>query len=212
MKKCIPLVLCASIACSGCANIQDDGTRTRVEGLGAGAGIGALIGQVAGGSTAATLLGTAIGGLIGLAVGDYIAIQKEDYASREEWLDACINRSLQVNEELVAHNEQLKKDMAELDKQSTALAASYKRNKANSDAMKAEYKKIDARKQEVDQLIAGIEGEIAQQKTVVDDARAEDNHREADIIETEIALMEKRIAELRQDSEKLASMSMRVSI
>ena len=57
------VVLCMLLTISGCANIKDDGTRTRTEGAGTGAAIGAVaggvLGQILGGNTKSTLIGAA---------------------------------------------------------------------------------------------------------------------------------------------------------
>lgn len=216
MKKVIPLVLCFAIITSGCANIQDDGLRTRTEGTlvgsAAGAGAGALIGKLAGNTLVGALTGGAIGGLIGLAVGNHIADKKADYASQEEWLDACIAQSQEVNAELVAYNDSLRQESAHLDALSTQLAADYKMQKVNESDMKKAYAGLMKKQKEVDDYIAVAEDEIKKQKTVSADAHKENNEREAAIIDHEIVKMEKQIAELREESNKLASMSTRIAL
>ena len=67
MKKFMAVVVVCTFSASlvGCANIQDDGKRTKTEGTllgtGVGAGLGAAAGAIFGGSTKATLVGAGIG-------------------------------------------------------------------------------------------------------------------------------------------------------
>ncbi len=217
MKKAVPLLLCASLVMpAGCANIQDDGTRTKTEGAlvgaAAGAGIGAIIGELTGSAAIGALIGGGIGALGGLFVGSHIADSKADYASREDWLDACIADAQETNSKLVAINNELKAEIAALDKKSAELAAAYKRKEVNARTMQNEHKVLVERQKEVDQLIASLQDEVKIQHTVVADAKDGNNNREAGIIEHEITKMEKQIAELREESNKLASLSSRISI
>ncbi len=220
MKKTMIALLCLMLAVApGCANIKDDSTRTTTEGgitgAAVGAGVGAIFGAIVGGGRGAAIgagIGAVAGGVTGVAVGKHIANKKAEYASREDWLDACITQARTVNEQTVAYNEQLKTEIAALDKQSTQLAADYKRKSVNKEQLVAENKAIQDRKAQVDATIAQLEEEVASQKSVVADARAGNNDQEAGIIEREIAKMETQIAQLKQDSQKLASFSMRISL
>lgn len=220
MRKLFMALLClVLVTAPGCANIQNDGTRTTTEGAltgtVVGAGLGAIVGGIVAGGDGAAIgaaIGGALGGLTGAAVGSHIADKKKEYASREDWLDACIVQARDVNEKTVAYNKQLKADIAALDKQSTKLAASFKRKKVTTDTLLAENKTVQERKKQVDATIAQLESEVVNQKKVVVDARSGQNTREADIINKEIKRMEKQIAQLRKDAEKLASISTRLSV
>ncbi len=220
MKKIFYLILCLTICLSGCANIQNDQTRTTTEGAvvgtAVGAGVGAIIGRFAGSAALGAAIGGAIGLAVGTAYGSHVASKKAEYASQEAWLDACIEDAQNKNTELVAYNTQLKEDVSALDTQISQLAADYKRQTITAEnfaaTQQAELKKIEERKKETDIYIASMEEEVTIQKEVIADARKEKNDREADIIETEIVKMEQQLAELRQTSEQLASISTRVSI
>jgi uncharacterized protein YcfJ len=71
---CTVTVSLALIAGSGCETKKQSGAL-------AGAGVGALIGQVAGGSTQATLIGAAVGTGVGYVIGN--EMDKKDAKSRE---------------------------------------------------------------------------------------------------------------------------------
>lgn len=219
MKQFLTAFLCLMLLCApGCANIKNDSSRTVTEGAlsgaAVGAGLGAIVGALVGGGDGAAIgaaIGGAVGGVAGGAVGKHIADKKAEYASREEWLDACIAQARKSNDEARAYNARLKKDIAALNKQSTKLAADYKRKKVSTETVLAENKRFEERKAQVDATIAQLETELSGQTKVVADARAGNNTREADIIEREIAKMEKEIGELKQDSKRLAAFPVRVS-
>ncbi len=216
-KILIVLMLCTSIF--SCANIKDDGQRTRTEGtlvgMGGGAAVGAGIGAIAGGGRGAAI-GAAIGGLVGgvagYFVGDHIADRKAEYASEEDWLDDCIAQTESLNKQAVAYNTKLKTDVAALDKKTVKLAADYKKNQASRDALMAEAKTIKDRRAEVAQNIEILQNEVNRQKTVSADARKSNNPKKAATLDAEIVKMEKQIASLKQYNEKLASISVRVAV
>ncbi len=217
MKKALPLVLCAALIIpTGCANIENDSTRTKTEGAlvgtAAGAAAGAAIGKATGNTGLGLIIGAGVGLIGGFFVGKHIADKKASYASREDWLDACIVQAQDTNTKLAEYNTELKAQIASIDQETTRLAAAYKRQEVSSRALQAESKKIAKQQKDAEKIIAGLQEEIAKQKTVAVDAREGNNTREADIIEHEIAKMESQIAELREESSKLASMSLRVSI
>lgn len=220
-KQC--LLVCTMLALStsgisGCANIQNDGTRTRTEGTllgaGAGAGAGAGIGAAIGGGRGAALgagIGVLVGALSGFLVGNHIANQKAQYASDEEWLEACINQAQQRNDEAAQYNEHLRKDIAALDKQSTQLAKDYKAKKASRAALNAKAEDIEKRRSEIAANIAILQEEIKHQKSVVRDARENRRDAEARAVEVEIAGLEKKIVQMREYNRTLGSMAQRVS-
>jgi len=68
--------LALAVMCGGC----ETGGQT---GALAGAGVGALAGQVIGGNTEATLIGAGVGALSGYVIGDQV--EKSEDRKREEW-------------------------------------------------------------------------------------------------------------------------------
>ncbi len=217
VKKIAYVFLCLTLLMPGCANIQDDGTRTVVEGTGTGAGIGAALGAIfmaiTGGNIAkGAAIGAAIGGVGGAAVGTYIAKDKAAYASREAWLDAQIARSQKFNAILAQNNAKLKENFVKLHIMSVALAKAYQEKKVTSAQMQKVQSSLENGQKKMNTLIQALENEVIKQKAVVADAKAGKNDREAAIIEHEIQTLEARIKELKAEAQKLANMSMRISI
>ncbi len=215
MKRLIPFLLCFALVLPGCAAKTDDGTRTVAEGTGAGVVAGAVLGgilAIATGDAKWVAIGAGVGGVIGLGAGVYVAKKKEEYATQEQWLDACIKEAQSSNKAIASYNAQLRKRLGELNLKSTRLAADYNRQAAKASDMKAMQNAIAEQQKANDTYISNAEKQIARQKGYVRDARAEKKNEQAAIIEEEISRMEVQVAELREESSKLASMSMRVSI
>ncbi|TLD68326.1 hypothetical protein FEM03_23270 [Phragmitibacter flavus] len=135
MNICLPKTIAAVTALtllSGCANIQDDGTRTRTEGALAGSVLGGIAGGIIGHQSGrgweGAAIGAAAGGLTGLAIGNHVANKKAAYRDEEAWLDACIARATQVNRDAVAYNNRLSNRIASLRSQVAAARASNNRS------------------------------------------------------------------------------------
>ncbi|MBQ9220892.1 YMGG-like glycine zipper-containing protein [Succinivibrio sp.] len=201
----------------GCTNIKDDSTRTKTEGTLAGAGIGAAVGAGLGalfggskGALAGAAIGAGVGSLSGYFYGKHVADKKAEYASREEWLDACIDRSRQVTADTKKYNEQLKKDIAALDKETKTLTA----KNANTDkkTLKEESKKIASLQSDTQKNIKNLESEVEKQKTVLADAKKNGDNQEAKILDAEIKKLNAQIKEMKEYNNKLASISARVAV
>ncbi len=216
MKRFIPFLLCFALVLPvGCATKMDDGTRTVAEGTGAGVVGGAVLGGIlalATGDAKWVAIGAGIGGAVGLGAGVYVAKKKEEYATKEQWLDACIKEAQSSNKAIASYNAQLRKRLGELSAKSNKLAQDYRMQAAKASDLQNMKNTIEQQEQANDAYIANVEKQIARQRANAQDARAEKKSREAAIIEEEISKMEMQVAELREESSKLASMSMRVSI
>ena len=82
MRRTVIFVLMAALVCGllfSCANIQDDGTRTKTEGTLTGAGVGAVMGAIVGalldgerGAVRGAAIGAGVGGVAGYAYGSHV--------------------------------------------------------------------------------------------------------------------------------------------
>ena len=203
----------------GCANIQDDGTRTRTEGALVGTGVGAAAGAAIGGAVGGrggALVGLGIGagvGLIaGLFVGAHIAEQKSKYASEEAWLDACLNQAEESNNKLRQYNADLQKQIVVMDKDIKNMQAAYDAKTVDKNALVAERKKIEKQIAQNEEVIKGIDAEVAGQAKVLADARANKKGEEAALLDAEIASLQRQKAKLEESNQKLAAMSSRISV
>lgn len=156
---------------SSCANIKDDGTRTRTEGtLGGaalGAGLGALIGAASGHAGQGALIGLAAGGIAGLAYGNHVAMKKSQYRSTEAWLDACISQARRTNEGARSYNNGLSSKISKLKNEIAAAKASG--NQGVLQQKKAEIIKLE---KETSKQMKGIDSEITNQNRVLGEAKS----------------------------------------
>lgn len=205
---------------TGCAGIKDDTTRTKAEGAGTGAAIGAvagaIIGQLAGGSTESTLLGAAIGGAVGgvggYAYGTHVAKEKEKYAKEEDWLDACIAEAKKSNEQIVAYNAELDRQIGQLRQDTDALKAQYQ----EAETRKA---KLLAKKKDADKLLAAANKELAAaksgleaQNSVLAQARESGKGDYAESLANQIEQLKANIKELEKRTDELASLSASMAV
>ena len=216
----VMVVLCMLLTISGCANIKDDGTRTRTEGAGTGAAIGAVaggvLGQILGGDTKATLIGAAIGaavgGVGGYAYGDHVAGQKEKYAKEEEWLDACIAQARQKNQEIVAYNQNLSQQIATLQKETAALNKKIKNKTARTAKLKEQKAATDSLLEAANKELATAKTELEAQDSVSAEARKSGKDDYAVTLDSEIETLKGNITELEKRTGELASMSASMSV
>jgi outer membrane protein OmpA-like peptidoglycan-associated protein len=103
MKRLLIPTLILTLLVSACAppqNKQEQGTRV---GVGAGAAGGALLGQLIGGDTKATLIGAGIGALVGGVAGNQIgkSMDEQEAAMRQQ-LAAVESANIQRNADMLA--------------------------------------------------------------------------------------------------------------
>lgn len=215
------LVVCMfSASLVGCANIQNDATRTKTEGTllgtGVGAAVGAGLGQLIGGNTKGTLIGAAIGAgvgaLAGFFVGKHVADRKAEYASHEEWLDACIADTEHINEQTRQYNAKLDQDINALERESRALAAQYRKKAATRGRMHAELKKVQALQKDSNDNIANLQKDVQKRRQVAAEARAQGDAGRAKKMDAEIGKLDKQIKEMKAYNKRLANISVRLAV
>ncbi len=221
LNTLVALALAASLTFSfgGCANIQDDSTRTKTEGTlvgtGVGAGLGAIFGAIFGDGKGALIgagIGAGIGALAGFFVGKHVADKKAEYASREDWLDDCIAHSRELNQETKTYNAKLSGDIKELEKSSKTLRAEYKKKKVTAEQMAQTRKAVDEMKAENTENIKKLQEDVAKQKTVLADARKHGDKKAARDLDKEIKTLNTQINQMKKYNSKLASVSSRLAV
>ena len=222
MRRIGSFVLMAALVCGSlpsCANIKDDETRTKTEGTLAGAGVGAVLGAIVGalldgerGAARGAAIGAGVGGVAGYAYGSHVANQKANYASREEWLDACLVQTEKARQTTTAYNERLREELIRLDKETRALETAYNRGKEKSARLRTEGQRIQQRIAETEQLIRRAEAEVSLQNSVVQDARAGGEEEKAARLEGEVQGLREQVDRLKEQSAQLATMSHRMAV
>ncbi|MDR0882729.1 MAG: hypothetical protein LBP55_09360 [Candidatus Adiutrix sp.] len=193
----LALIMAMTLSTASCANIANDRTRTQTEGTLAGAGVGAAIGGLIGALTgnrntalAGAAIGAGVGALGGLAYGTHVANKKAEYATEEEWLNACIQEAQSANQAAAAYRDRLKATLAKSGTGGSGYAFS------DSGSSKGSNPKQEANKQ-----LAAIDNDLANRKKVLAETGAnaqtkklqqETNNLEK--IRSEIAGMSSRIS------------------
>lgn len=215
MKKIVNVLVVALLVCAllpGCATMSDQ-TRTKAEGAGVGAVLGGLLGYAVGGGKGAAI-GAAVGAGAGFLVGNEIAKRKQAYASTEDFLDAEIANTQEYNKTAIAYNAQLSKDVAQLEKESTALRAKYDKGQVDKKALAAKsdslQKKIDDSKKLEDTLAKELEVQTAILEDEKKTRPADDQYIVR--LEKEVAALQKNLDTLRDGSTQLAKIDQRLSV
>lgn len=185
----------------------------------AGAGIGAVVGGIAGyivggekGALIGAGAGAAVGAVGGYAYGDHIAGQKEKYAKEEDWLDACVADAKKTNQELLVYNDTLTMQIDDVRKETAALRKKYK----NSTALQARLKE---RQKNVDQMLATTntklefaKKELEAQQYTADEARKSKKNDYAVSMDSEVEHLKVTVAELEKRTKELASLSASMAV
>jgi uncharacterized membrane protein YebE (DUF533 family) len=207
MNICLPKTFAALTALSllsSCANIQDDGTRTRTEGALAGSVLGGIAGGIIGHQSGRGWEGAAIGatagGLAGLAYGNHVANKKAAYASQEAWLDACIARATQVNRDAVAYNNRLSNRIASLRSQIAAARAS--NNKVELRKLQST---VTTLRKETRQQVQLVESEIDAQDEVVNETGSSN-------LRSRVSTLKSTRSSLRSNEERLADLGNQIDV
>ena len=224
MKRLLTLVIIccmmfSSVMVSGCANIKDDRTRTQTEGTlvgaGAGAAVGAGIGALAGGGRGAiigAIIGAVVGGATGYGVGTHIANKKAEYASEEDWLDACLQDAQARNEQLKTHNANLTAEIKQLDTQTAALQKAYAAKGVTKKELDAAQATLSEKIKENKELLAQVDADIAGHQQVVAEAKASNKTEMATQLDAEIVQLQAQKKTLEESINQFAAMSSRVSV
>lgn len=169
------LFLAFTLLLGACATDQ---RRTRSEGTAAGVVAGAALGRAITGDDRGTAIGALIGGIVGAVAGNRIAEKKAAYARREEQLRQSAQQTMALAASARTQNEQLERDIAELDRAVQELAAArlsaasrQKANNANQqrsaalvEAIERQLKQMKDEVERQNQLIAAVQAQDAAQK------------------------------------------------
>ena len=217
MKKLVCLI-CIAALLTGCAS-ADDGTKTRLGGAGFGAAIGgaagAIAGQLLGKDTKSTLIGTAIGaalgGVAGAAYGNHVAAKKAEYASQEQYLNACINSTRQVNNDTSQYNASLRGKIQNLEQEVNRMIAQYNSKKIRRTALKKEKSKVTAMLADANKKLKRAKDEVAIQREVMNREKGKSN-AELSKLSNEVNNLQRSVSDLEQQNETLASINNRIRL
>ena len=215
-KKNVCLIV-VMIFFTGCANMSDT-NRTKAEGAGygaaGGAALGALVGLLAGGNTKSVLAGAAIGAAAGLiggyAYGSHVANKKAEYASEEDYLNACIASARKINNDTRKYNASLGRDIKRLDKKINRLVAKYNKQQVSRSNLYKEKKKVESMLATANQKLKRAKDEVSIQKQVL--AQGGQTSKSSTKLDKEISKLEKTVRELEGQTTALAGINQKLSV
>lgn len=190
---------------AGCAT---KGRQARTEGTAGGAvigaGVGALAGALIGGKKGAAIgagAGALIGGAAGYSYADNIAKRRQELAGKENDLDARINYARGVNQDTKEYNQRLEKEIKEME----ALVAKV-------DQQQITQQKLEKKRQVLSQDVQVANDHLASAEKELQDLKnfQSQQPQTSDELDAEIADIEQNLAQLRENTSELASLSQRI--
>ncbi|NLV96100.1 MAG: hypothetical protein GX043_02025 [Desulfovibrionales bacterium] len=211
IKAFVILALVVSLL-PGCATMSDS-TRTKAEGTGIGAVLGAGVGYLVGGGKGAAI-GAAAGAGVGFLVGNEIAKRKQSYASTEDFLNAEITNTQEYNRTAVAHNQKLSQDIAALEKESKNLRSQYDKGKTDKKTLTAKRDQLQKRINDSKKLEDTLAKELEVQTAILQDERKTRpaNDQYITRLEKEVAALQKNLNQLHNNNTQMASINQRLSV
>ena len=222
MKRILALTIIFIFALSaGCAHIQDDSTRTKAEGTAVGAAGGAAVGAAAGliaggGNWKKALVGAAIGAVIGAiagyAYGDHVASKKKEYATEEDWLNACIAEAQKVQQETAQYNTALAGEIQTMQAETDMLLERYAARQVEGQALESAKEKVDGKQKEAQEKLERVKFEVECQQKAVEQVSGDGQKAQLEKLEQEKAALQKELAQLEAHTSSLASLSSRMTV
>ena len=208
------LVLVVSVM-SGCASMSDQ-QKTTGQAAGVGAMLGALTGGIIGNQSDHAAEGAMIGALAGAAggalYGNHIANRKAEFASEEEYLDACLAQARQVRDETSQSNELLRSEIEELDQKINETMQASADKESTRDETLALKVELDDKLAKANNNLQAVNDEIRVQQDVVANEGESAGQEQLAHLEETIKELEAQKEELSLYTQQLTDMNSRMSV
>lgn len=202
MRKLTVLLLIAAMALTGaCATKSQETVAT---GAGVGAVVGGVLGYLVGGRTGAAI-GAAIGAGAGAMVGNEVDNEQKKYANQEQWLNAEIAQSRNLNKRALDHNQQMVKTLAEMRFQGRRLQAMARQNKLQAGQLEKEKARVTAELDGTKTLLAQVNKEIEKTAYILQKKKITSNGQKEQLA-AELKNLQARKQELETQAQVLASL------
>ncbi len=177
------ILLTLAITFSGGCATTDSG-KTKTEGAGIGAVMGAIVGTVAASFRCdsdkkdcakarrqGATVGAVAGGAAGYAYGTHVANKKTEYASEEAYLNDVIANAAKVAEEAKVYNVDLKKQLTVLDKKKSELISATDRQEQNKASIRKNNEELITTIKQTENELKLVTNEISIQNKVIERER-----------------------------------------
>ncbi|MBU1155751.1 MAG: glycine zipper 2TM domain-containing protein [Proteobacteria bacterium] len=202
MRKLTLVILIAVMALSGaCATKSQETVAT---GAGVGAVIGGVLGYIVGGRTGAAI-GAAIGAGAGALVGNEVDSEQKKYATQEQWLDAQIAQTNNLNQRALAHNKSMEKKLAEMRFEEKRMRALARQNKLQAGQLAKEKAKLNTEQESTKALLAQVTKEVEKTQYILEKKKIKSDQQKQQLVAS-LKTMQQRQQELKSQLEVLASL------
>lgn len=202
MRKLTLLVLIAVMALSGACATKSQ--KTVATGAGVGAVVGGVIGYLVGGRTGAAW-GAALGAGAGALVGNEVDNEQKKYASQEQWLDAQIAQTNNLNRRALAHNKAMAKKLAEMRFEEKRMRALAKQNKLQASQLAREKAKLNSEQESTKALLAQVTKEVEKTNYILEKKKIKSDHQKQ-LLAASLKTLRERQQELNNQLKVLAQL------
>ena len=197
---------------SGCVTNSTEGEGAVLGAL-AGAGIGALACKGKDKAKCAAI-GAAVGGGLGYAAGKVVAERQKQYATQEDFYDAQIRQTAQLNQKLAGENKSLRASIKNDQRQLAAINASYKKGQASSQQLMAAKSTMDQKRLNAEKQLSEAKQELEVQQTVLADLKKQGTAQanRAKQLEKQVNTLQGQINDLQQNVSMMASSTATINL
>ena len=202
MRKLTLVILIAVMALSGACATK--GQETVATGAGVGAVIGGVLGYIVGGRSGAAL-GAALGAGAGALVGNEVDNEQKKYASQEQWLDAQITQTNNLNRRALAHNKAMEKKLAEMRFEGKRMRALARQNKLQAGQLAKEKAKLNAEQESTKALLAQVTKDVEKTSYILEKKKIKSDQQKQ-LLVASLKTMQERQQELETQLKVLAEL------
>lgn len=200
----------------GCAT-TGGGTSTQAEGATMGAILGGVIGAVACDShnrAGCMVAGAVLGGAVGFVAGQVVAERQKQYANQEEFYDAQIEQTAQLNQALSDKNRNLRKSIQRDQRHINKLLSRYNQGKASRQELLAAKSNLDKKRSENEKVLAQAKQELEVQQEVYKQMQQQGQAQRQRLNQQKraVAGLQTEVNDLQQNIELMATSSAAVNL
>ena len=158
----------------------------------------------------AAIAGAAIGGVKGHQWGKRVALKKERYANREDYMIASIKQASQVQHDAARENVVLKRDVAKLRQSEKTLKIQIAQHGANRQQLKSLRTDIGRRQRDVTTKIGIVDDEIIMQRRTANRESSGDP-KHAAVLREKVEGLKREKQQMEQNNRDLGAIRNRIS-